>query len=349
MPKKRLPRQIDIARAAGVSPAVVSLVVNNKTDNKIRISSATQQRVREEVMRLGYVPNLAARSLATGKNWLLGVFTFEPIFPLQAPNFYFPFLVGIEEAAERLGYNLMLCTRSSGRGGSRSLYKDGINQLQLADGAILLGRHEKRDELLKLLQDGFPFVYVGRRSVPGGELSYVAADYNSATAEIVRYMAAHGHRRIAYLGAASNGEAAEDREAGYRLAHEQLGWPLDPGLLKRIEVADFKSHDLQALMAQGVTAVVAENDALTRRALQVAEHSVRIPEELSLAALADPFHGEPLGRDVTAFRIPRREMGARAVELLACSLKAHGSAAPQRDMLACAFYAGSTVARVREG
>lgn len=349
MVNKGRPRQADVAEAAGVSPAVVSLVINGKTNDKIQISAATRQRVWETVRRLGYVPNLAARSLAAGKNRLLGVFTFEPIFPLQTPSFYFPFLVGIEEAAEQLDYNLMFYTRSSDRSGSRSLYKDGINQLQLADGAVLLGRHEKRDELLRLYQDGFPFVYVGRRSVPGGELSYVAADYSSATAEIVRYMAAHGHRRIAYLATASNGEQAEDREAGYRLAHEQLGWPLYPGLLRRIEAAGFKNHDLQALMVHGVTAVVAENDSLTRRVMQVAEQSgVNIPDELSLAILGDPFSSEPLGRDLTTFKIPRREMGTGAVELLVRMLEPRESAAPQRVTLPCAFYAGSTVADVRE-
>ncbi|WP_167803276.1 LacI family DNA-binding transcriptional regulator [Pseudoroseicyclus tamaricis] len=67
--------QRDVARAAGVSTAVVSAVLSPKKNSSIRVAPETAQRVHEAVQRLGYVPNLVARSLAGGERKLLGVFT----------------------------------------------------------------------------------------------------------------------------------------------------------------------------------------------------------------------------------------------------------------------------------
>jgi len=60
------------------------------------------------VRELGYVPNIAARNLARGRNHILGIFSYESVFPLESMNFYHEFLVGIEEAAEQAGYNLLM-------------------------------------------------------------------------------------------------------------------------------------------------------------------------------------------------------------------------------------------------
>ena len=182
MARTRRPTQSDIARAAGVSPAVVSLVINGRTDGKIRISERDPGRVRQAIRDLGYVPNLAARQLAGGRNRLIGVFTYEPVFPLGETNFYYPFLVGIEEQAEALGYDLLLFTRNDRGTGRRMIYRDGINALQVADGAVLLGTNEDRSELARILADGFPFVFAGRREINGVPLAYVGADYAAAAA-----------------------------------------------------------------------------------------------------------------------------------------------------------------------
>lgn len=109
---KRHPRQVDVARRAGVSPAIVSLVLNDKLGDEIRISPQTVERVRAAMRELSDMPNPVARSLATGQNRILGVFIYEPVFPLQTESFYFPFLVGIEDEAEAKDYDLLLFTRS---------------------------------------------------------------------------------------------------------------------------------------------------------------------------------------------------------------------------------------------
>ncbi len=109
------PTQSDVAKLAGVSVSIVSAVINDRQYGNIRISDGTRARVRDAVRELGYAPNLAARGLAGGTNHLIGVFTFQRIFPLTKEDFFYEFLVGIEEAAEHEGYNLLLLTAAKDR------------------------------------------------------------------------------------------------------------------------------------------------------------------------------------------------------------------------------------------
>src|SRR6056297_2228719 len=96
MSRKRRPTQVDVARQAGVSPAVVSTVLNGAGRGSVRVGPEAAARVRQAVRELGYVPNPVARNLAGGKNRILGMFTFESIFPIERPNCYSPFLIGFE-------------------------------------------------------------------------------------------------------------------------------------------------------------------------------------------------------------------------------------------------------------
>ncbi|MCB0128681.1 MAG: LacI family DNA-binding transcriptional regulator, partial [Caldilineaceae bacterium] len=96
---QKRPRQTDVAKLAGVSPATVSVILNNRLDGNVRISAETRARVLDAVEQLGYVTDPVARSLAGGRNSLLGVFAFDEIFPPQQRNLRYSFLVGIEHEA----------------------------------------------------------------------------------------------------------------------------------------------------------------------------------------------------------------------------------------------------------
>jgi len=113
------PRLVDVAARAGVSTAIASTVLNKRGDSNMRASPETAERIRTAARELGYSPNPAAQRLALGRNRILGVFTFEPIFPLAQQDFYHPFLLGIEQEAEEQDYDLLLFT--SARTGGRSV------------------------------------------------------------------------------------------------------------------------------------------------------------------------------------------------------------------------------------
>lgn len=344
MPKKR-PDLKDVAKLAGVSPATVSTVINNRIGHNIRVSAETRQRIIEAVEMLGYVANPAARSLAGQRNQILSIFTYEAIFPLEYHNFYYPFLLGIEQEAEQQGYDLLFMTSTGGEKGGRAIYRQGMNRLRLADGAILLGLSRNEDEILTLLQENFPVVFIGHREFPGTDVSYVAANYTEVTAEIVGYIAQHGHSRIACVRDLSQGETepGTDRESGYRLAHKALGVSLNPDFIMRHSAATLTGEVVEGFLRQGITAFVVETYALASHLLtQFRERSLEVPRDVSLAVLGGPMVPEAAHIDWTTLEIPCEEMGKQAVRTLVNILE-NAVRGPVHLTLQCRMLPGTTV------
>nr|WP_093607772.1 LacI family DNA-binding transcriptional regulator [Streptomyces indicus] len=325
---------------AGVSQATVSLVLNAAHD---RVGEATRRRVMDAITRTGYTANPLAQRLARGRNQIVGVFTYEPVFPSTGADFYFPFLRGIEAEAERRACDLLLFTSAPVVDGRRSLTAQGRAQLAVTDGCVLLGRGEDKAELARLSEDGFPFVFVGRRELPGGaDLAFVGADYARATADVVGVLLSHGHERIGYVGAAGDREAHRDRLAGYRAALREAGLrplTLDPAGLTPDEIVDLVlDNRLTGLL-------LAESHRAEELRAAAARRGLDVPRDLSLAVLGQPEL--PLRSELswTGFRIPREEMGAQALALLADLID--GRAVDRHRILPCAPQPGQTVAAAR--
>src|SRR5258707_9077245 len=105
-PRKR-PKIADVARMAETSQTAVSVVLNGRVGESVRVSEETQARIWNAVRLLGYTANPVARSLARGRNRIIGLFTFESTFPIESRDFYYPFLVGVEAEAAAEDYDLL--------------------------------------------------------------------------------------------------------------------------------------------------------------------------------------------------------------------------------------------------
>lgn len=340
--RRRRPTQVDIAKHAGVSQATVSLVLSGGAVSD-QIAESTRQAVLAAATELGYSANVAARSLKGGRNHLLGLYTFEPVFPTDQRDFYFPFLLGVEEETARQGYDLLLF--SSITAGDRAIYSGGVNRLKLADGCVLLGRNVRREELAELVREDFPFVFIGRRELDGAELSYVAADYVTATSDLVGELTRLGHKRILYLRAPGDAEPTLDREQGYRQGLAGIGEPIirtlaDPDDLTNVE---------RWLADTGATAVLVEpsedNRLTTTLDAISAAGRLRFPHDCSIALLGDPPSGisalTPELRDWTRFSLPREEMARAAVQMLVELLAEQQ--APRQLTVPCRFVAGDSI------
>lgn len=342
-PRRRV-SQADVARAAGVSPALVSVVVNNRVDGPIRISEATRSRVRQTIEELGYVPDPAARRMVGAASNVLGVFTYESVFPLGGENFYREFLVGVEDAAEEVGRDLLLVT-SSRRVERRSLYANGVNGLRLADGGLLIGSDADSDEMRRLIDEGYPFVFIGERHIDGCELSFAAADYIGGTRAAIGRLHDLGHRRIALL--ASHHDPVPGRREGYRQGCR--GWGLElrevehtlRGVASEDRAADIR-RILDDLLAAGVTAVLTQSSHHARLVRTEARtRGLVLGRDLSLVDLGGDVHAAGPG-ELTALDLPRREMGREAVRLL-LALIDEPDGAPYRVWLDCPLVDGGTV------
>lgn len=328
---QKRPTQREVARQAGVSQATVSHVLSGGPDS-VRIPTFTRQRVLEAMQQLGYVPNVAAQRLAGGRNRILGVFTYERVFPSSTRDFFWPFLEGIEEAAAQHDYDLLLHTRPAAPDGARPLYRNGSSRLKLADGTLMLGLldDERRRDLARLIHEGHPVVFIGRRELPGAALLYVTAGYAAATVQALGAFLERGHRRTLYLGAAESNESAADREEGYL---DVLHGHSVSGEVARQDHLDeaFVSYHLR----RGVTGVLFENERLTSQWLRLASGlGYHWPHDYAFAVLGDPLYHTEMPPGWAHYRVPRLEMGRRATTLL------HGVLAgetPSSLSLACAW------------
>ncbi|WP_405117064.1 LacI family transcriptional regulator [Micromonospora sp. NBC_01405] len=331
--------QRDIARRAGVSQTTVSLVLTNNSEAASRIAPATRERVLQVIRETGYVADPLARSLLRQHNQILGIFTYELVFPAGSADFYHPFLQGIEACAESLGCDLLLFTSAPVTDGARRIFHEN-NRLRLADGCVLLGRETPREELTRLVREGHAFVSVGRRDdvdIDGtapGRVPCVGADYAGATSELARRAVALGHRRIAYAGSGEGVESAVDRLGGLRA--------VVPDVLHERSAGRDPADLLAALLAAGVTAVFCElpADAVALHGAALA-CGLRVPEDLSLVGLGEEDGPGRLEPALTCLRIPRREMGWQAVEVLVDVL--HGTSDDHQRLLPCAMVPGQTL------
>ncbi|MFG1621336.1 LacI family DNA-binding transcriptional regulator [Kribbella sp. NPDC049227] len=340
MPDKATTRltQRDIARLAKVSQTTVSLVLNNRSDATARIPAETRDRVLKVIRETGYQADPLARRMLKQRNQILGVFTYESVFPSASGDFYHPFLAGIEDCAEQLGLDLLLFTSAPVTSGRRQIFHEN-NRLRIADGCLLLGRQIPADELARLIAEEYPFVSVGRRDDAGGPVPYVGADYVEATRVVVEKALALGHRRIAFAGPGAGAESSADRLLGFRAAAgARAPWlpGADPGAL------------LDALLERKVTAVFVEEraDAVALLATATAR-GVQVPADLSVIALGDSTRPAESDIDFTGFHVPRRAMGLQAVELLEAILS--GTATERQLLLPCELTDGTTLTPPSKG
>lgn len=332
--------QRDIARLAKVSQTTVSLVLNNRSDATARIPSETRDRVLKVIRETGYQADPLARRMQQQRNQILGVFTYESVFPSSSGDFYHPFLAGIEDHAERLGWDLLLFTSAPVTDGRRRIFHEN-NRLRIADGCVLLGREIPADELTRLIAEEYPFVSVGRRDDAGAPVPYVGADYATATRTVVERGQALGHRRIAFAGLGVGAESSADRLRGFREAAGRRAPHLpttgrSPGEL------------LDDLLERRITAAFVEEraDAIALYGA-AAERGVDVPGELSVIALGDSTRPVATDPDFSGFHVPRRAMGLRAVELLEAILS--GATTDRQLLLPCELTDGITLSPPSKG
>lgn len=335
--------QRDIARIAGVSQATVSLVLNDAKAAAGRIPDETRERVQKAIRETGYVADPIARRMAKGLNRILGVFTYEPAFPSAQADFFAPFLFGIEETAQTLGYDLLLLTGAPANRGKRKIF-DENNRLRLADGCVILGREFDRTELKRLVAGDYPFVAVGRRDPIGGPtgapVPYVGADYVEATAEMVRRAKARGHTKLSYVGPSKGAESSVDRWAGFASALD--GAEL---VLHIPEVGGRALPMLEAIRASGATVVFFTEmaDAVIVDAAARSQN-LAVPGDLSIVVLGSHLRPMQSGTRFTTFSVPREEMARRATQMLCERIEA-GSAGEQ-VVLPCEPVEGDTLGAI---
>jgi LacI family transcriptional regulator len=298
----------DVARESAVSVFTVSEVVNKKS----HVSKKLRDRVEETIRRLNYRPNLIARSLAKQKTHTIGM-----IVP-DIANPFFPMVVrGAEDAAQKHGYNLLLCNSDD------SLEKEerAIELLlsKRVDGILLTKAAEDfRAPLRQMIKEvKVPFVLV-MRTYPKLTADAVITDDYQGAYEAVCHLARSGRRRIGLISGPLKVSNAVARWQGFHDSLKAMSLPFEKELVVegdyRIESGYRAGH---ALLSHRPDGIYVANHLMTVGLLKAAEEiGVRCPEDFGLVSFDDyPWLGIFRPR-LTTVELPKHQLGSEAAELL---------------------------------
>ncbi|MEU9040953.1 MULTISPECIES: LacI family DNA-binding transcriptional regulator [unclassified Kitasatospora] len=206
----------EVARAAGVSRQTVSNALNAPH----RVRPATLDRVTAAIRELGYQPDQSARSLRSGARRTLGYLA--PVDdPLDPNPLMAGFLEALVDAAGAEGQRVLLF-RAAPPAGNPAAAIDELVAARQVDGLVLADVLADDARIAHVARLGVPFVSFGRTG-PGEPQHWVDIANDAAMAAVVRHLAALGHRRIGYLGAAEDLPWMAARRAGFLAEAGRLG------------------------------------------------------------------------------------------------------------------------------
>ncbi|GAB3434584.1 LacI family DNA-binding transcriptional regulator [Actinophytocola sediminis] len=309
----------DVARQAGVTPAVVSRVLND--DPKLQVREETRDRVLTAARELDYTPSHAARALRHNRAGALGLAVHDVANPL-----YGEIILGAQRAAADAGHVLLLADIDGlARGDEtvhRAVHGGAIDGLLLQRAGTVSDRR-----VIATATTRIPTVLLNDRS---STLASVALDDAGGTRLATEHLLALGHTRVAHLKIGGTQRSGQ-RVRGWRDTLTRAGLPADPTWVvaggHTVDSGRAGMAELLATVAPLPTAVVVGNVLAAIGALTAArEAGLRVPADLSVVAFHDVTYAAHLVPALTAVAMPMRELGAAAVTLL---LERLGGAAPR--------------------
>jgi LacI family transcriptional regulator/LacI family repressor for deo operon, udp, cdd, tsx, nupC, and nupG len=304
-PAPKAVTSVDVAKAARVSQATVSLVMSGKSAG--RVSAATRALVEKTAERLGYRPNVVAQVLRRGSPQLLA---------LAVPNVTHPFFGAVLGAAERAareqGYAVTLI-------GTTSDPSWADRMLELLNGRLLAGCivYAGDDAPASILASRTDLVLLAEADDSGqGRLDI---DIRHGMREVVDHLRLQGHRRIGYLAADYSRATYRRRFERFRSELATAGLPFEPHWYAKATF-DLESATPVArsfLEAADVTAVFCDDDLLAGAVYRACRRlGIAIPGDVSVVGFDDIDLARMLTPELTTVAIPAEAVGAKAVELL---------------------------------
>jgi len=309
---------VDVARAAGVSTATVSRVLNNQPQVDPRLAATVLQAVKA----LGYRPNRVARSLRTRRNRVWALI----LSGVRTGPFFADVVRGVEEVAYGAGYLLFLCNADEDPAKEAS-YID----LAIAEnvGGVILMPSRPGTALTPLLSSGIPLVLIDR-VLPGQEVDAVIADNLLGAYEAVKHLLARGYERVACVTGPLTITTGSQRYAGYRKALEEAGVLIDNSLVRE---SDFSEEGgrlaMRELLEQSERpdAVLLGNLLMTLGGLQaIGQAELAIPADIAVVGYDDMSWASLLRTPLSTVAQPTYDMGMESARLLLSRLEGYSGA-----------------------
>jgi LacI family transcriptional regulator len=299
----------EVAKAANVSAATVSYVVNN---GPRPVATETRARVQEAIQKLGYKPNAMARNLRLQYSSTIG---------LIIPDTYNPFFAEVARGVEQIAFehNLTVVLCHSDYKLERELQYIEVLQAERAAGVIWFPASNSTEPAVRVGNYGMPLVVLDR-VLPGVRTPSVVADNFLGGYLATQHLIERGHRVIACITRPMVLSHSSERIRGYRQALIDHDIPFDESLLVTggFRLEDGCKAALEIFQnPRKPSAIFAYNDFMAIGAMRAAhEKSIAIPRSLSVVGFDDIPQAAFTCPALTTISQPKLEMGRQGASLL---------------------------------
>lgn len=306
----------EVAAAAGVSRSTVSRVVNGST----AVSPSALESVKRAIAELNYVPNRAARSLASRQTHAIALVVPEDTTRFFGDPFFAAIVSGINARVSKSDYVLNLFIASDDPGDKTTSYVRSGS----VDGAIIVSHHTS-DLFIDRIAAAVPVVYGGRPVRERERDYYVDVDNVRGGQEATAYLIERGHTRIATITGPVTMPAGVDRLQGFRQALAAAG--LDEVAVEDGNfTADGGAAAMRRILDRGERpdALFIASDLMARGALAVLGRAgIRVPDDIAIVGFDDSPVATSVSPALTTMRQPSFAQGEKMAEVLLDLLAGH--------------------------
>lgn len=300
----------DVAKAAGVSVATVSAVLNS--DSKVKVSKKLTKKVNQAIKELNYRPNLIARNLAKNDSRVIAY-----IVPSISNPFFSQTARTVEDIAFTKKYSIYLCN-TGGRGERARLYIENLIDSRVA-GVITTLTWEIKEKYIKMLhEEKIPVVGLAGAQIIK-EIDTVTVNDREGGRIATEYLINKGHKNIGFIGL-QHSKTTKQRFQGYLQAFKDHNMPApkDLVMLGTKFTREEGANLTEILMTQHpeVTGIFVYNDELGAGVIdKLWELKIKIPQETAVIGFDDSV-AEFTRPRLTTMILPKQEMARTAMEML---------------------------------
>jgi DNA-binding LacI/PurR family transcriptional regulator len=325
-------RIVDVARASGVSPSTVSIVLNAAPLSK-HLAAKTKAHILKTAQSMGYRPDASARSLRSRRSGTVGVMVFDisdPICP--------PILRGVELALDPTPF-LPIVMDAHNKREQFERYLELMLERRVEGLIVIANWLFAGIELLpEFGKTRIPTVVVGR-DLSSSSTPSIIVDNEAGGYMALEHLYALGHRRIAFLRGPGELLDSVQRWDGIRRFARQVKLTIDRRLVKKIPTSSDPNSTFEAgrsltekLLQEGAnfTAIVAFDDVTALGAMRALYKAGRtVPQECSVIGFDDVPQSAFASPGLTTIRQPMEKMGEDAAQWMVESLRDAASAGPE--------------------